>query len=103
MVYFVGMPLKRDIGIRLSILLAACSSISDAQVFKSLHDTGQSKADTTPVYKPHMKEGGRLTLTDSIVLYGYKFLGDQYHRGGAGAKGYDCSGYTMMLFRHFGI
>jgi cell wall-associated NlpC family hydrolase len=44
-----------------------------------------------------------VSLPDSLVSFGLTFLGDNYKRGGTGAKGFDCSGYTMRVFRHLGI
>lgn len=40
---------------------------------------------------------------DSIIQYAYTFIGNRYRRGGTGAKGFDCSGYTMTVFKAFGI
>ncbi|OYU96042.1 MAG: glycoside hydrolase [Bacteroidetes bacterium B1(2017)] len=40
---------------------------------------------------------------DSIIAYAESFMGDRYRRGGTGAKGFDCSGFTMMVYRKYGI
>ncbi len=40
---------------------------------------------------------------DSVLAYAKTFLGDSYRRGGTSTKGFDCSGYTMMVYRKFGI
>jgi murein DD-endopeptidase / murein LD-carboxypeptidase len=40
---------------------------------------------------------------DSVLAYAKTFLGDRYQRGGTSTKGFDCSGYTMMVYRKFGI
>lgn len=40
---------------------------------------------------------------DSLIQYAYTFMGANYRRGGIGAKGFDCSGYTMTVFKQFGI
>lgn len=42
-------------------------------------------------------------VADSIIAFAYGFMGDRYRRGGTGAKGFDCSGFTMIVFRKFGI
>lgn len=44
------------------------------------------------------------TLTkEKIILLSYKFLGLPYTWGGRSGFGYDCSGFTQMLYRQMGI
>ena len=38
-----------------------------------------------------------------IVEYAKKFLGVKYVYGGSSSKGFDCSGFTSYVFKHFGI
>ena len=38
-----------------------------------------------------------------IVNYAKKFLGVPYVYGGASSTGFDCSGFTMYVYNHFGI
>ena len=40
---------------------------------------------------------------DSLFAYAQSFMGKKYKRGGTNFKGFDCSGYTMTVFKHFGI
>ena len=40
---------------------------------------------------------------EEIVSYAKKFLGVPYVYGGASPSGFDCSGFTMYVFDHFGI
>ena len=40
---------------------------------------------------------------EEIVSYAKKFLGVPYVYGGASPSGFDCSGFTMYVFEHFGI
>jgi len=40
---------------------------------------------------------------DSVIIYAQTFMGDRYRRGGATTKGFDCSGYTMTVYKKFGI
>ena len=42
-------------------------------------------------------------LGKDIVSYAKKFLGVPYVYGGASSSGFDCSGFTMYVFDHFGI
>ena len=43
------------------------------------------------------------TLQDSIVDYGFEFLGTPYVTAGAGKEGFDCSGFIYFVFQHFNI
>ena len=40
---------------------------------------------------------------EEIVSYAKKFLGVPYVYGGASSKGFDCSGFTMYVYKKFGI
>jgi cell wall-associated NlpC family hydrolase len=40
---------------------------------------------------------------DSIVLYARTFIGTPYYYGGCSPQGFDCSGFTYYIFRHFDI
>lgn len=42
-------------------------------------------------------------LGSEIVSYAKKILGVPYVYGGASSSGFDCSGFTMYVFDHFGI
>lgn len=42
-------------------------------------------------------------IGSEIVAYAKKFLGVPYVYGGASSSGFDCSGFTMYVFDHFGI
>lgn len=41
--------------------------------------------------------------TSEIVEYAKNFLGVPYVYGGASSSGFDCSGFTMYVYKHFGI
>lgn len=43
------------------------------------------------------------TKVDSLIQHAYSFIGDRYRRGGVSTKGFDCSGYTMTVFKKFDI
>ncbi|NJD02273.1 MAG: hypothetical protein FIA99_06680 [Ruminiclostridium sp.] len=42
-------------------------------------------------------------IRQQIVGYARKFLGVKYVYGGSSSKGFDCSGFTSYVFKHFGI
>ena len=41
-------------------------------------------------------------LADSIIDYARTFMGVPYVHGGNGPKKFDCSGFTLYVFKHFG-
>lgn len=41
-------------------------------------------------------------LADSIIDYARRFMGVPYVHGGNGPKSFDCSGFTLFVFKHFG-
>ena len=43
------------------------------------------------------------TKQQEIVNFGMQFLGTRYRFGGRTPAGFDCSGFTMYVFRNFGI
>ena len=45
----------------------------------------------------------RILKADSMINFGKNYVGLRYRRGGSSKKGFDCSGYTMMVFGSFGI
>ena len=41
---------------------------------------------------------------NSVIAYAYNFLGTPYSWGGTSpSTGFDCSGFTQYVYRHFGI
>lgn len=40
---------------------------------------------------------------DSLIQYAFTFKGKRYKRGGTTVNGFDCSGYTMMVYKKYGI
>jgi lipoprotein Spr len=69
--------------------------------------------DSIPVKKDSTNAGNASQLkevtviannkVDSLIQYAYTFIGKRYRRGGTTTKGFDCSGYTMTVFKQFGI
>ena len=43
------------------------------------------------------------TTGEEVVAYAKQFLGYKYVSGGASPSGFDCSGFTSYVYKHFGI
>ncbi len=46
---------------------------------------------------------GRKVLADSLLKISKQYLGDRYARGGTGKRGFDCSGFTLVVYKQLGI
>ena len=73
-------------------------------------DTTKKETSTADSNKNNNKENSNSNTNNTstkgtdIVAYAKKFLGYPYVYGGDGSNGtFDCSGYTMYVFKHFGI
>ena len=76
-------------------------SKSNSQTVKLWKDSSAVLNDS--IFPISTSDNKPLSIVDSLIEYAYTFLGDRYKRGGTGAKGFDCSGFTMMVFRNSGI
>lgn len=46
--------------------------------------------------------GGSASAGSSLIAYAKQFMGIRYKWGGTTTKGFDCSGFTQYVMRHFG-
>ena len=65
--------------------------------------TSETGKTTTQSAKSTSTSTSNSSKTSEIVLYAKKFLGVPYVYGGASSSGFDCSGFTMYVYNHFGI
>lgn len=95
--YLVAMMIQKWLGILILLVLSAIFNRTVAQVVAAdslIADTSVSQAITSP---------GEMNRIDSLVQYAYTFIGNRYRRGGTTSAGFDCSGYTLTVFKKFGI
>jgi cell wall-associated NlpC family hydrolase len=59
----------------------------------------RSVGDFTPIVTDINSDATRTAM----VKYAMRFLGTRYRAGGKQPGGFDCSGFTGYVFRHFGI
>lgn len=64
------------------------------------NNTSSSTSDTSKNYT----ESTVVSLTgNNVVEYAKRFLGCKYVYGGTTTNGFDCSGFTQFVYKHFGI
>lgn len=78
-----------------SDLLALTSNASSAKSGSSI-----PASTATANGKTYSLNGA--TVSD-LISYAKSFLGTPYRSGGTGNGGFDCSGFTYAIFKHFGI
>lgn len=64
--------------------------------------SGGGTSNSTPNYSANAT-AEQLALGAEIVNYGMQFVGCAYVWGGTTPAGFDCSGLTQYVYRHFGI
>lgn len=60
----------------------------------------KSTQPITANYKGNSRTNSRI---DSLVIIAHQYMGNKYRRGGASTAGFDCSGYTMTVFKQLNI
>lgn len=65
--------------------------------------TNEGEEKNTSTSNLSKEEETVTSKTSEIVSYAKKFLGVPYVYGGASSLGFDCSGFTMYVYKHFGI
>lgn len=109
--YYVGVinnssSSESDIRNSVNTLVSVRSSIVspniDAKVSSAItKGTNRLKQIEAAKNTPSRGETGSASAT-SLISYAYKFLGTPYVWGGTTPSGFDCSGFTQYVFRHFG-
>lgn len=59
--------------------------------------------NTTTSSDTQKTENTTSTTGSSVVAYAQQFLGCKYVYGGTTTSGFDCSGFTQFVYKHFGI
>lgn len=62
-----------------------------------------NQVDTIRLTEIGSKPASKRVHPDSVLAYANTFVGKKYRRGGTTLNGFDCSGYTMMVYKKFGV
>lgn len=71
--------------------------------------SAQNKTNTTQTTQSATNAGATTSVApssgkgSSVVSYAKQFLGCKYVYGGTTTSGFDCSGFTQYVYRHFGV
>jgi len=49
------------------------------------------------------RDGDNLSMGEKVLEYAKTFVGVPYKYGGSSPSGFDCSGFTMYVYKHFGV
>lgn len=105
-------------GLTLSLLLALFVAKGQVPLELDLGDSLENVVDTSAnkmgakkvplrikqpssVSTPKSSKGN--TRIDSLLVFAEQYMGNRYRRGGTTSAGFDCSGYTMTVFKHLNI
>lgn len=87
---------------------SATTERSNTQTTNQESNTSESKKETTSATTPNTSTQNTTATTTSssgseVVSYAQQFIGCKYVYGGTTTKGFDCSGFTQFVYKHFGI
>ena len=69
----------------------------------SNEDKTTENNETTTKEETNTSDNTSTSKGEEVVAYAKQYLGYPYVYGAAGSSSFDCSGYTMYVYKHFGI
>lgn len=76
--------------------------LSDTKVAETTSRGGIERENTITKEETTTEQVSNNSLGEQIVSYAKQYLGCPYVYGGSGSSSFDCSGFTMYVYKHFG-
>ena len=76
--------------------------LSDSKIEETNRSTVDRYSETNTSNEETESESQTSALGEQIVAYAKQYLGCPYVYGAAGSSSFDCSGFTMYVYKHFG-
>lgn len=76
--------------------------LSDTKVAETTSRGGVERENTITKEETTTEQVSNNSLGEQIVSYAKQYLGCPYVYGGSGSSSFDCSGFTMYVYKHFG-
>ena len=76
--------------------------LSDSKLKETNRSTVDRYSETNTSNEETESESQTSALGEQIVAYAKQYLGCPYVYGAAGSSSFDCSGFTMYVYKHFG-
>lgn len=76
--------------------------LSDTKVAETTSRGGVERENTITKEETTTEQVSNNSLGEQIVSYAKQYLGCPYVYGGSGSSTFDCSGFTMYVYKHFG-
>lgn len=84
------------------VAVTSRSSEARTSTTKATSTETKSEASTTKTETKTESSGKSSAKGSDIVAYAKKYLGSKYVYGGSSPSGFDCSGFTSYIYKHFG-
>lgn len=78
------------------------SSINRKEATENTKTESTTEKNTSKETKSTSNTSNGKASGSEIVAYAKKYLGSKYVYGGSSPKGFDCSGFTTYVYKHFG-